>query len=462
MIAVLGSTSCTAQEQHAGGDDLVRPLLVDTDMGLDDVRALFALLIAHEVEIRGIVTVEGSASIGKGTDNAIGLLEALGAATVPVYRGEASVGPKPPAWRKTANTLGGAPFAPPRGMRAIDDATAKLGAIFTVAQQEIEYLALGPLGNLAHIERSSPGRLASLKTLWIPVRSASHGNVIEWNLLWDRVSTGEVFAAANNIVLIDLSAASGLDAQKLFSQVKPVSDAGRWIGRALTGGAGDSPHLMVFDELAAAALIEPRLLTVGGKRWRLERITSDAVELSPDREGNISVACLTDPEAAAATLLEHWTESFDPDHLAAHAHLPMQQSSLKASTGDLLRAFHGHLGPYVVLGYRMGRLALEKTNSDGHFDLSAEVYSTLEPPPSCLIDGVQLGSGCTLGKRNITIKTYSGPAYGVFHTHRGETVTIRLRPEIPEQISSMVDDLGVEPSGEFFLEADCDTLFIVE
>jgi len=462
VLAALGLFSCAAPEQHAADDQSVRPLLVDTDMGLDDVRALFALLIAHEVDICGIVTVEGSASIGKGTDNVIGLLETLHLETVPVYRGVVSAGLQPPAWRRTANTLGGAPFAPPRGMRAVDDATSKLETIFSREQQEIEYLALGPLGNLARLEKSSPGTLAFLKTLWIPVRSTSRGAVTEWNLLCDRASTETVFAAANNIVLIDLSAANSLDAQKLFSRMTPVSDAGRWIGRTLSGGAGDRPHLMVFDELAAAVLIEPGLLTIDRNRWHLDTVTSDAVELAPDRDGNISVARLTDPEAAAAILLDHWTECPHQDHSSSHEHRSREESSVNLSTGDLLRAFHGHLGPYVVLGYRMGRLALEKTNCDGYFDVSVEIHSILEPPVSCLIDGVQLGSGCTMGKRNITLEAHSGPAYGVFRTDGGETITIHLRPEIPGQISSMVDDRGVEPVGEFYLEADIETLFIVE
>jgi hypothetical protein len=45
------------------------------------------------------------------------------------------------------------------------------------------------------------------------------------------------------------------------------------------------------------------------------------------------------------------------------------------------------------------------------FDLAAHVHSPLEPPPSCLIDGVQLGSGCTLGKGNIRVSEHDGPAW---------------------------------------------------
>jgi hypothetical protein len=67
-----------------------------------------------------------------------------------------------------------------------------------------------------------------------------------------------------------------------------------------------------------------------------------------------------------------------------------------------LAAFHGHLGPYIVLGYRMGRYIRQHFCSDP-FQMKAAVYCEGVPPQSCLADGIQIGSGCTLGKRNIEI-----------------------------------------------------------
>lgn len=67
-----------------------------------------------------------------------------------------------------------------------------------------------------------------------------------------------------------------------------------------------------------------------------------------------------------------------------------------------LAAFHGHLGPFIVLGYRMGRYARDRFCSDP-FAMKAAVHCSGIPPESCVADGVQLGSGCTLGKGNIEI-----------------------------------------------------------
>ncbi|RQW81393.1 MAG: formylmethanofuran dehydrogenase [Methanothrix sp.] len=67
-----------------------------------------------------------------------------------------------------------------------------------------------------------------------------------------------------------------------------------------------------------------------------------------------------------------------------------------------LAAFHGHLGPFIVLGYRMGRYAKRNLCADP-FHMTAVVYCSGTPPESCMADGIQIGSGCTLGKRNIDL-----------------------------------------------------------
>ena len=69
--------------------------------------------------------------------------------------------------------------------------------------------------------------------------------------------------------------------------------------------------------------------------------------------------------------------------------------------------FHGHLGPYLVLGLRMGLFANRTLRSRGLHDLSVTVWTKRSPPESCLLDGIQVASGCTLGKGNLRVKNAS-------------------------------------------------------
>ncbi|MBM3248098.1 MAG: hypothetical protein FJZ10_01565 [Candidatus Omnitrophica bacterium] len=65
--------------------------------------------------------------------------------------------------------------------------------------------------------------------------------------------------------------------------------------------------------------------------------------------------------------------------------------------------FHGHLGPWLVLGLIFGELGLKKIKARKYFGLKVDARLPYRKPVSCFIDGLQLSSGCTLGKRNIRV-----------------------------------------------------------
>ncbi|MBN1858639.1 formylmethanofuran dehydrogenase subunit E family protein [Candidatus Bipolaricaulota bacterium] len=114
-------------------------------------------------------------------------------------------------------------------------------------------------------------------------------------------------------------------------------------------------------------------------------------------------------------------------------------------------ALHGHLGPYLVCGIRMGRLALQLLRCRGYSDISAESDAGSTPPLSCLTDGIQVGCGCTTGKGNLRVTNWCRPRVW-FIGPEGRTVTIEIRPEVVasfrtgtlEQASQSVKTLPLE------------------
>jgi inosine-uridine nucleoside N-ribohydrolase len=386
---------------------------------------------------------------------------------IPVFQGAPAAGPEPPPWRTVADGLAGIVFAPPRSIRAEQEAFGKLAGIIESRNGSIHYLALGPLTNLARIEQDYPETLARIHTLWIPGRWENEGRLRAWNLSWDAASTRQVLSRARSAVIIDIDSIGDIEATDLLSSVSDSTPAGRWITGLVNSAGGKEPHLMIYDELAAAALIDPDLITIREGAWSLDAVAGDEISLKRSPEGNLRIASFVDGGKAFDLLRQRWSAAppmhppndHDLDQAHDHEHDHDQD---RLAVRDLLKGFHGHLGPYVVLGYRMGRLALEKTGSGGHFGISAHVYTKLEPPPSCIIDGIQIGSGCTLGKRNIQVHASGGPAHVVFNADNGKTATIRLRAGIPGLIAKLVEESGVESAGDFFLGEDLDSLFEVE
>jgi hypothetical protein len=81
---------------------------------------------------------------------------------------------------------------------------------------------------------------------------------------------------------------------------------------------------------------------------------------------------------------------------------------------DLLRFFHGHIGPYAVLGYRIGQRSMDVLGAAKYFDMHVEVTGPKTTPYTCLIDGLQVSTGCTLGKGNIVVTADDPPPGAMF------------------------------------------------
>lgn len=115
--------------------------------------------------------------------------------------------------------------------------------------------------------------------------------------------------------------------------------------------------------------------------------------------------------------------------------------------------FHGHLGPYLVSGLRMGLLALRLLDSQGYTGLKVTAETGVTPPVSCLADGLQVATGCTLGKGNIALLGGNHPR-AIFRS--GDLVLeVELRPEWSQRFAEMEG----EAAAERVLEASEEELF---
>lgn len=95
--------------------------------------------------------------------------------------------------------------------------------------------------------------------------------------------------------------------------------------------------------------------------------------------------------------------------------------------------FHGHLGPFLILGMRMGVIARSILKPQSQDSLNAVVFVRSTPPASCTIDGIQVASKCTLGRGTIRVVEASDCIVGRFHLE-GRTCTITVRPKVLNQL----------------------------
>lgn len=114
------------------------------------------------------------------------------------------------------------------------------------------------------------------------------------------------------------------------------------------------------------------------------------------------------------------------------------QSKEKAEQSEALLLdaieFHGHLGPYLVLGLRAGLYANQVLGKDP-METEAFIKTKTTPPQSCFADGVQLSTGCTFGKRNISLE--EGEGLLVTFKKNNQKLALKLKEEIIEEMNSL-------------------------
>jgi formylmethanofuran dehydrogenase subunit E len=119
--------------------------------------------------------------------------------------------------------------------------------------------------------------------------------------------------------------------------------------------------------------------------------------------------------------------------------IPVQShKKVEQSEEFLLRSieFHGHLGPYLVLGLKAGSYANQIFGRDP-MKTEAVIQTKTTPPQSCFADGVQFSTGCTLGKGNISLT--EGEGLLVTFKKDNHKLTLKLKKEIIEEINSLPD-----------------------
>lgn len=142
--------------------------------------------------------------------------------------------------------------------------------------------------------------------------------------------------------------------------------------------------------------------------------------------------------------------------LAGEAKLPDPHYDFEPNDPAWLKQavqFHGHLGPWAAAGVRLGMAARDAAGTKGYFDLEVIVEGPFaQPPKSCFLDGVQVATGATWGKRNIEWKPADEIVVRVRNLRTGLVAEARPSDELIKLATSFKPKPkvsgAVEPSAE--------------
>ena len=122
--------------------------------------------------------------------------------------------------------------------------------------------------------------------------------------------------------------------------------------------------------------------------------------------------------------------------------MPVEEDELEAAMDNAVR-LHGHLGPFLIIGVRMGRIAKKTLNpkSEGDVKMQAMLKIPLYTPFSCVIDGVQATTNCTIGNQKLRIENSLGEILGRFELQNpSRTFEIIVNQDIVEGLAQKMSE----------------------
>lgn len=245
-----------------------RPIIIDTDPGIDDALAIAIALFSEELDVRLITTVAGNVSLENVTFNTLRLLHFFGK-DVPVAKGAQL--PLLTEFVDASNVHGktgmeGYEFPEPKNELLLPDhAVNAMRRVILESPEPVTLVPIAPLTNIALLLALYPEVKANIREIVMMGGSASRGNkgvMSEFNVATDPEAAQMVFQSGLPIVMAGLDV--GLKAlvypedSEEIRQMGRVGDMAYQLFKRYRGGSFKT-GLKMYDSCAVAYLLNPEL-----------------------------------------------------------------------------------------------------------------------------------------------------------------------------------------------------------
>jgi purine nucleosidase len=250
---------------------MTRPIIIDTDPGIDDAVAILLALASPELAVLGLVAVAGNLPLVMTARNARAILELAGHPDLPVYAGcPRPLGVVAAAAEAVHGEAGLGDLVLPEPAVALQPEHGVSYLIETLrgaAPGSLTVCALGPLTNIAAALVMAPDIAAGIAEL-VVMGGGTRGNVTpaaEFNIHCDPQAAAIVFDAGLPITLVPLDVTEQV--RSTPARIAPIAALGTRCGAAAAALLGPrralgQPPVAMHDPCVVAYLLQPDLFVV--------------------------------------------------------------------------------------------------------------------------------------------------------------------------------------------------------
>lgn len=189
---------------------IARPVILDCDPGHDDALAILLALASPQLQVLGITTVAGNATLENTTRNALSILTLIGRTDVPVAAGASAPLARPletaPHVHGTSG-LEGADLPGPAARVVDEHAVDFMARLLVDAQTPVTLVPTGPLTNIALLAQRYPHQFEQIERIVLMGGALGAGNITpnaEFNIWVDPEAAADVFACGRPVTMMGL------------------------------------------------------------------------------------------------------------------------------------------------------------------------------------------------------------------------------------------------------------------
>jgi pyrimidine-specific ribonucleoside hydrolase len=453
-------------------------VIIDTDCGFDDLRAILMFLADHEFEVLAITASEGSLTPLEGLRKIRSLLKTLYHEGIPTASGR-NLDVQPPPWRSFCKSVpwGEEDPSPPA---ILSSAVNLLSKTFENEEGKVWLICLGSLTSALDFYGKYPEVKRRIERIvWYNDGvDASKG----FNYTIDKEAAEQMFKSGIRIDVVKAWDQNPLEFDSYFLEklAKIKTPYACVLSESFDSeeirGKKAIDHLILRDDLLPFFILNPGIFVSeqngnislnflkdeSAGRMTLESIIR-MLSVQRDKECQVFARFPDDPALFAADI-----SPYVPEIIERHG-----ESEWRA--GVLANELHGHLGIYAIIGVKMGIRAREYFNIEVD-DMVVLSFAGQKPPVSCLNDGLQASTGGTLGHGLITVSDDPQSKPEAIFAFKNHKVRISLKKE-PAEIVEAAILKAIESYGnltepywndvrkqaiKFWLELDRHKIFVIE
>jgi pyrimidine-specific ribonucleoside hydrolase len=417
-------------------------VIVDTDCGIDDQRALAMLLTNKFINVEAIVTSDGNMDPVEGVTKIKAMLKELNFENIPVGFGSKSL-IKTPEWRNFCQSL-------PWGTSAstntsATDALTLLQKKLLDSKQPLIYICLGPLSNLANLQEKKPEALKMIqKVIWYNKQVYPTAG---FNYEADQKAADQFIKSKIRVdVISNLSVQSAVIDEKLstiiYTSTTPISTYLSKIYKSdIFVKANHTMTQKFVDDLTVIYLLNPELfdLNVKPQNIYLHYTTGFNVNAIKEVFYDLFSGEYQLEKNIVFNVFPNNREMFNYDVRQVMDSILMLYGKEEWKACVMTDEFHGHLGIFSIVGAKMGIRAREFFGV-GPDQMEVISFAGLKPPYSCLNDGLQVSTGATLGRGTIQISADSITRTEAIFICKGRKIKLSLKHEYVEQSDADIKD----------------------